>query len=424
MDTVYETLKDRIPALGAWSYIAIWAVSEMILRMKTHPENPGFAEIHFPHTSVPLFSQEEAANLEATWREQIPNLSLFDAEDKGQVGGGISFPPVAELAKTAGETVGSALANVDPESFSIDKKVHSGMSAIDSVEEQLIGLSKQYGLIALESTSPDPVVYPLAPLGVPAPLVIPVRTIVPVLNAVLEMIRIASTVFPVVSILGKPTTLIMTLMDLARGNLYHAIFSFIGFFGKYPMYAGIVLKILRDGYSLISPDLRGDIRELTYKSTKSFVVGFMMWLFATVAPGFVRKPVVEMLDKVRGIVEEWNTKMREAEAKGQALLGDKGTVTFPTIPPSLIPSIGDFYILQQYIHDPRMYCHPQLAPLLVQMRSIPPLALFFDLLNIPAPDTREYKNACAKVSAMSPAEAIQPVITLHDKVYPPIVGKN
>jgi hypothetical protein len=59
-------------------YIMIWSVTEMTQRMAQDEKNPRFVEICYPFTSVPLFSEEEAKNLEDVWRTNIKgNPDLF-----------------------------------------------------------------------------------------------------------------------------------------------------------------------------------------------------------------------------------------------------------------------------------------------------------------------------------------------------------
>jgi hypothetical protein len=129
-----------------------------------------------------------------------------------------------------------------------------------------------------------------------------------------------------------------------------------------------------------------------------------------ISPDIIRKPVVMLLDKVRMVAENWNDAMSKAEVKATAALKGVGYVELPKLPADKIPSIGDLYILQEYIHHPRFYCHPDVSPLIQQMRAIPPLALFFDLLNIPAPTSLEYQNKCAEVQAVPLENAFAPKI--------------
>lgn len=415
VQSLVTELHEKLPALSAWGYIAIWSFADMFQRMQTHPENPRFDEILFPHTRIPLFEAAQAKDLEKAWRSALQQQTTATAADK-QTGGAIPFPPTRADAQKAVKAVGSAtgalVQGVDPEAFSLDRQFKGVTGTLDALDEQITDLSKQYGLVALESVAPDPKF--VIPLPVPIPVIFPVRMILPILNVVLESLRVASTLFPVTEILGKPVTLLMGLLDLARGNVYHAMFTFIGFYGRYPMYAGILLKILRDAYVLIAPDIRDELREALFKSGKSFVTGFMIWLFAVVSPEIVRKPIVKVLDQVRQIAENWNDTMTKAEVQATARLRGFGRVELPKLPSTRIPSIGDLYILQSYIHHPRIYCHPSVSPLIQQMRSIPPLAVFFDLLNIPAPDSEAYRQACANVEAVPLAQSFAPKVVLTD----------
>jgi hypothetical protein len=350
MDDTFQELQENLPAVSAWTYVAIWAVADMIRRSHQNPSHPRFADITFPHTSVPLFTREQAQSLEEVWPKQV------------QTGGAL---------KEVGELMAGVLNN--PDTYSLDNKVNCISSSLQSMDEQLTEFSKQYGLVALESVAPDPKF--LLPLGpVPIPIVVPARIILPVFNAILEILRVSSTVFAPIDILGKPITLIMVFLDLARGNLYHAIFSFLGMWGKNAMVVGIGLKVIRDAYMLVSPDLRTQLNETLYKSGKSMAAGWIIWLFSVVAPDIVRKPLSSLLDQMRTLV--------------------------PNLPKSSpqIPSISDLYTIQQHLHNPRIYCNAEIAKLLTELHEIPPLALFFDLLSIPAVGTTAYMEACSTLA--------------------------
>ncbi len=390
-DPILQEIQENLPAVSAWTYIAIWAVAEMIRRSQQNPSHPRFVEITFPHTSVPLFTAEQAAKLEEVW----PRDSLA-----AQAGGGM---------KEVGAALSGVLAN--PETYSIDNKVSCLASSINSLDEQITEFSKQYGLVALESVAPDPKF--LLPLGpVPIPVVIPARLVLPVFNAILEILRVSTTMFPTFEILGKPITLMMVFLDLARGNLYHAIFSFLGMWGKHSMFVGIGLKVIRDAYMLVAPDLRTQLNDTLYKSGKSMAVGWIIWLFSVVAPEIVRRPLVSLLDKVKLLADQFNNQMVAAEVQATAALKGFGSVSLPKIPSSQIPTIADLYILQQYLHNPHVYCNAEVAPLLAELRAIPPLALFFDLLSIPAVGSTAYMEACAKLPPL--AKTLQPTVSLYD----------
>lgn len=438
IEPVLSEVQERLPALTAWSYIAIWAFSEMMQRMATHPDNPRFVDILFPHTRVPLFSASEAANLETKWRDSKDGLQAFldarpdnnseieenddtDEEDtvEGderkvvQHGGRLSFPPslkqMKKGSKKIGQALGTVFGNVDPELFSIDKQFKTVTGTLDAMDAEISELSKDYGLVALESVAPDPkFVIPLGP--VPIPVSIPIRTILPTVNLLLEALRVTSTFVPQIGFLGKPVTLALGLLDLARGNLYQAIFSFIGFFGSSAIYASMVLKVLRSMYELVSPDIRGELREVIFRSGKSFIAGFTIWIFSVFAPEVVRRPLNMLSDKVRLVGDTINTNLDIAEQKLVKSLGRFATVSLPRVPTEKIPDISDLYAIQELVKNPMFYCHPEVSPLIEEMRMIPPLALFFDLLNIPAASSAEYAEKCASVSTTPIAEQFAPKI--------------
>ena len=395
LDIVAE-IQQRLPAASTWTYIAIWGLSDMFHRMEQSPTNPQFEAILFPHTKVPLFTKEQAKKLEEAW----PKV--------GQQGG-FSIKDLSKGPKALGSTMATVFNN--PELASIDDKFAKITGSLDGWDDAITDAAKQYGLPALESVAPDPkFVIPLGPF--PLPVMLPVRLVLPTLNVILELVRIASTMLSPIEILGKPTTLLMVFLDLARGNLYHAVFTLLGMWGKYPMYSGIILKILRDAYMLIAPDIRSDLRSAIYRSGKSMVTGWVIWLFAIVAPEIVRKPIVALMDKVREIIETYNDAATKAEVKAMAALKGVGSVEIPKMPSGRIPTIGDLYILQEYVHNPNVYCHPDVAPILAELRGIPPMALFLDLFNLPAPGSREHTMGCAKIAGKSLAEQLAPKITL------------
>ncbi len=402
VESILAEIQDRLPATSSWIYIAIWGIMDMMHRMETQPDAPRFHEIRFPHTDIPLFTKEQARRLEEAW----PVRTM-------QAGG--AFPPTIQDLAAGPKALGAVMNGTinNPELYSLDAHFAKLTGSLDGLDEALTDAAKQYSLPALEAAAPDPKF--LIPLGpIPLPVIIPVRLVLPTLNAILELVRIASTLLPAIDILGKPTTLLMVFLDLARGNLYHAIFTMLGMWGKYPMYSGIVLKILRDAYMLIAPDIRSELRTAVYKSGKSMTIGWVIWLFGVVSPDIVRRPIVALLDKVRALIETYNAAATKAEVQATAALKGFGSVEIPKMPSSQIPTIGDMYILQEYVHNPNIYCNSEVAPLLEELRGIPPMALFLDLLSIPRAGSREFETACAKVAAVPLAQQLAPKVILEN----------
>jgi hypothetical protein len=194
----------------------------------------------------------------------------------------------------------------------------------------------------------------------------------------------------------------MVLLDIARGNLYHAIFTSFGLLGTMPMFLGIGLKIIRDAVMLVSPDIRKDLRDLLFKSSKSFVLGFMIWLFTTLSPDFVKAPISKLFDAVSLQLETINAQMDAAEM--QANMGPVSavaTIKLPRIPSDKIPDINNLYALREAVREPAIFCDPKISQLMTELRDVPPYALFFDLALIPKAGSPDYVKSCASFQGSS-----------------------
>jgi hypothetical protein len=415
-------------------YILIWSISEMDQRFKISPADPEFGKICYPFTKVPLFNKKEGENLADLWRKNIePNKGLFAAvpepRKKAQKGGKI--PTLSEMKQKSaqfGQAINFAVKALDPKLISPDYLFDYTTELFDNIDSGLHEASSTFGLIALESTTPDPTL--IIPTIPPVPVVVPSRTVLPVINAILESIRIWLGFVGMIDPLGLTViprcliTLIMVLMDIGRGNLYHAIFTSFGLIGSFPMFIGIGLKIVRDGLMLVSPDLRTELRYLLFKSSKSMVLGFAIWLFTTLSPQFVKAPLRALFDSVAVTIDNMNQQLELAEV--QANLSPAGvlaTIKLPRIPGDKIPDVDNLYALREAIREPMIYCDPKIADLMSELRGVPPYALFFDLALIPAPGTPQFIAMCAPFKGRTMSDnltaAAEPQIIPKQLALPP-----
>lgn len=408
-----DEIQENMSEMPMHLYILIWAVTDMTKRMRDNPKSPKFCEISYPFSPVPLFSKQEAVNLEKMWRENIEGKEIFT--NTPQQGGGMKLPSVGALKEKAaafGQDMNFALKALDPKKISPDYLYGYTTDLFDSVDSKLTQASGNFGVVALETTIPDPnLIIPTVP---PIPIPIPARSIFPMINALMETIRITAGVFQLMDPIGlmdplglaKNTrvlmTLLMVLLDLSRGNLYHAIFTSMGFMGSMPMFVGIGLKIMRDAIMLVSPDIRKEFRDLLFKGSKSFVVGYHIWLFTTLSPGFVKKPIATLFDAVSLQLETLNAQIDAAETTANmGPLSAVASIRLPRIPTDKIPDINNLYALREAIRLPQIYCDPKISSLMEELRAVPPYALFFDFALIPQPNNPEYTKTCAPLKGAS-----------------------
>jgi len=416
-------LEANLDELPMHLYILIWSISEMDQRFKASPTDPDFSKICYPFTKVPLFNKTEGANLADLWRKNIePNKGLFtvsheESRKRAQKGGKIpTFSEMKQKSAEFGQAINFAVKALDPKLISPDYLFDYTTELFDNIDAGLHEASSTFGLIALESTTPDPTL--IVPTIPPFPVVIPSRTVLPVINAILESIRIWLGLVGIIDPLGLTViprcmvTLIMVLMDIGRGNLYHAIFTSFGFIGSFPMFIGIGLKIIRDGLMLVSPDLRTELRYLLFKSSKSMVVGFAIWLFTTLSPQFVKAPLRALFDSVAVTIDNMNQELDMAETEANlSPAGRLATIKLPRIPGDKIPDVDNLYALREAIREPAIYCDPKIADLMSELRGVPPYALFFDLALIPAPGTPQFIEMCTPFKGRSMSDNLAALAT-------------
>jgi hypothetical protein len=406
-------LESNMAELPMHLYILIWSVSEMDQRFRDQPANPEFDKICYPFTGVPLFNKKEGNSLADLWRKNVePNKGLFNNPPqkkrvhKQSGGKPLTLSAMKDKAAQFGQAINFTFKALDPKLLSPDYLFDYTTELFDTVDAGLTDAASTFGLVALESTTPDPAfIIPTIP---PVPVIIPARTVLPVINAILEAIRIALSVAPYVDPLGIGSvvktlvTLIMVLMDLGRGNLYHAIFTSFGLFGTTPMFIGIALKIMRDAIMLVSPDIRTELRYVMFQSSKSMVLGFAIWLFSTLSPQFVKAPLRALFDSVAIQLDTINQQLNVAEAEANlSPAGTLATIKLPRIPGDKIPDINNLYALREAIREPAIFCDPKISDLMAELRGVPPYALFFDLAMLPAPGTANFAEQCAPYKGKS-----------------------
>jgi hypothetical protein len=412
-----KELESHMQEMPMHLYMLIWAISEMSQRFSKSPKEPAFVEICYPHTGVPLFSKEEASSLEDLWRKNICGKGDLFA----QKGGMASISELKKKMAAAGQTMEIALNGLDPKLISPDYLYGYTTEMFDSVDSKLAEASGTLGLVALETTMPDPQF--VIPAPTPIPVIFPGRAVLPLLNALLEAIRITiGIVFHIDPLgIGNMTrsilTLLMVCLDLGRGNLYHAIFTSFGFIGTTPMFVGIGLKIIRDAIMLVAPDLRTEMRDLLFESSKSFTLGFSIWLFTTLSPQFVKAPLRALFDTTSQTLQTINEQFETTEdALNKSPVAAIAHIKLPRIPTDKIPDINNLYSLREAVRVPALYCDPKIADLMNSLRNVPPYALFFDLARIPAPGTPEFAEKCVPFKGKTMSDNL--VSMAKPQIYP------
>jgi hypothetical protein len=327
------------------------------------------------------FSAEEAAKANGLIDSVKPIVSGLFSE-RTQKGGG---KDPEQLADQLLELAGSA---VDPEQISVDNLYFKMTDYLDKLDDQNRSIARQIGPVAFTSElKVDPFIpNPLQVIGIPPPkFQIPARSILPITNAVLEMFRLMVTLSPIqFPFIRNLLTITIAIFDVLRGEWKYGLFSLLGLLGNKPLLFGVFLKVLRDAWLLIEPGLAKQLRTNVFKASKSMVVGFWLWSFATFAPDYIRGPLEAGVGPFRQLVDTLNEQVTGFQEQANAAAEPLGIkVTFPTVPTDIVPSFADIQNLQTIVQQPEVYCSAPVKALLEPVKALPPLRFVLEMLNIP-----------------------------------------
>ena len=387
LETESHELPDRL-------YKGIEGVSSLFLAWKKSDGAPGWSQTLVDLDQKPLFTKEESSHIERSFDSLKP---LFFER---QQGGGL--PPI------------------DPKDISIDKLYHSIFDTLDKYDEQYREITDQLGIVkAIETTDKKGVVMlPFVP-PIPVPYYILGKAILPFLNAILEFLRLAvsNTLLDVPS-LRILLSIAIAFLDLLRGEWKNAVLSLFGVISASGATLGFVGKLVRNAWLLISPDLQKQLRDDIFKSSKSMMVGFLIWSFTVFSPDLLRFTVDQAFDKMRVLVEEFNQKSGDLEEKAQEVSSKMGLqVKFPKLPLDMIPSIDDIQTLQSLVQVPELYCSPEFQKIIAPLLLIPPLRLLLELLNIPTIE-EDIATTCKTVDTSSLSKSVADLATPQISIIP------
>jgi hypothetical protein len=341
----------------------------------------------------PLFTKKDASIVEGLFDDAEPVLDkmIYSKQHGGAV-------DITDTLRTLADNY------LKPEDISLDRTYRRFTDYIAKLDDQNRQLARQIGPVALISSLK---IDPSIPIPFPPyRLQMPANAILPLFNAIMEILRIIFTfAFPIDG-MRKLLTVFQTLLDVSRGEWKHGILTFIGFFGKMPLVIGIALKIVRDAWLLISPQIRDQLQDDIFRASKSFFAGFLLWIFATFSPDFIRAPFETALIPIRSIVNGINNTIDNLEIQAKTVARPmKLDVEFPRIPESSIPSFTDIQQIQRIIQQPEIFCNPTVRAALQPFIYIPPLRLALELMNIPV-DPEEQAAQCVNITTETLSESI------------------
>jgi hypothetical protein len=429
MQTSEELLEEAVellPFIGKWTSVAIPIVMEMSRRLHESPEEPHFCEIVLPGTKDPVFTEDQALELEDAFREVLAvdeELEMEEEEQeetRRQVGGGVVPPEMEVVAQQIGAMRRSFVSSLTPDSFSPDMWFGSFKNFLRNDLPKLKGMIEEMGeiggLTKYETVLSDIHLETLTAGFVP--IIIPAKTILPLLATFLEIIRFTVSLFPFVGTLSSlPFTLLLALVELGKGKLYESLITLFGLIGTNGIVLGILAKLLLSSIVLFQPAISNvpdDILDSGYKAGKATITSFFLQFLGIFSPDVIRLPLTTFTETMKQAARTFNQTVNSAVGSVASSTQGKVQLDAKTVDIHQIPSFMDILSVQRLLQNPAFLAYPGIMDLIEQIRMIPPLPFILDLLNIPRKTSPEFQEMVVAYPPGYAADYFTPRLKIKD----------
>jgi hypothetical protein len=209
---------------------------------------------------------------------------------------------------------------------------------------------------------------PLATDTILSKIKLPLRTIITMIYLGIDILRVSMTVSD--SERGrKLLSVLLSILELLRGQWKEAIFTFMGYFGTQPLFFGQVMKSYVMIFKMLSPEIQDSIIFGSLDAVKSLFIGTLLSIFQLTAPEELRRPMVESLDKIA--------------AKKAEMDGILEQVDLPPRPDYLVPSWQDLNNLQAVITDEDYLCSCEFQQIIENIAKPTIVRVVLQVLRIP-----------------------------------------
>ena len=338
---------------------------------KSHPsmkggQAPAKAAANAPSQNAPsqgTSSQNDP--LEPTFAEQA-NMSEEEVQSKME------------------QSTGTSSNGSNPETMTgLDNVYAKVMQRIGQVNSVVDGYASQYGVLKLEKQYdmdhdirlvPDPVILFLEPVTGPAASIflkkikVSFRTIVFIVYLVLDIARITAAVAGN-DYNRKVLSVMVSLLELLRGDWKKAILTFMGFYGMTPLLIGQIGKMFITLFRMLSPTLQDTFIYGAFDATKSFFIGLLLTIFQITAPEEVRAPLIGILEKIARKKAEIDGILIDADLSARA--------------DHFAPTFEDFNNIQTLMDDPEFICSTEYEKLIEIINTTSVINMILQILRIP-----------------------------------------
>jgi hypothetical protein len=400
-------------------YHSVDGILRVILTMMEHRDKEDWTSHMVDEQGNPLLTKEEQQQFMDVLKDHKDNIVSFFEKDKQE--GGDYVPDVSTLSGLSDDFLKKKTEQVtkmeeeSDDSVGMDDIYTKFVKRIRQVDSVVNDYASKYGVLKLEKEydlQPDIRIVPEAAAsaisqgvmalstsaGYPIPadttmyvlskIKIPFRTIVFSIYIILDIARM-SMAFAGRDTSRKILSVVLSLLELLRGDWKKAILTFMGYYGTTPLLYGQLGKVFLTAFRMFSPQLQDSFIFGSLDATKSFIIGLLLSIFQVTAPEEVRLPLIASLEKIA---------QKKAEMDG--LLQDANLSARPDY---LSPTFEDLNNIQAVMSDQAYLCSCEFGELVQSVNQSAIIRAVLQLLRIPV--TKEFiELKCGK-------EPCQPFVT-------------
>jgi hypothetical protein len=408
-----ELLNEHMPERLYKSTDGIMKIINAIIKTR----GDGWAVQVLNSNGNPLLTKEEQLKFTEAFQPYIESIIEFFGQDDDEMSGGQYKPDMGKLSgmssnflktKAAQATHSYPIPPFDPTKMTgIDDIYTKVINRIGNVNSTLNNYSSKYGILKLEKEHdlepdirvvPEPVAlavsdgiftlstaagFPILPnitLDVLSKFKVPFRTLVFLIYLSLDVARISMGLSgPAIG--RKILSIVVSILELLKGDWKKAVLTFIGYYGQTPMLIGQLLKVVLTMFRMLAPQIQHSIIFGSLDAVKSLIIGLLLSIFQVTAPEQVRLPLIGVLEKIAH---------KKAEMDGT--LEDIGLSARPDY---LSPTWDDLNNIQAVMSDEAYICSCEFRDLVKAVDNAAIIRIVLQILRIPVnQDMIEYK--CGK----------------------------
>lgn len=362
----------------------------------------------------PLLTPDEQIKFKNIFQPYVESIIDFFREDDNEFSGGAYNLDRTKLSGMSNDFIKTKIAQathtlptqpIDPtQMLGIDDIYSKIINRIGNINSTVNTFASKYGVLKLEKEHdleqnirvvPEPVAlsisdgvfalstsagFPIPPtitLDVLSKIKVPYRTIIFIIYLILDVARISIGITGP-SIGRKIMSILLSILELLKGDWKKSLFTIIGYYGTMPLLFGELSKVFITVFRMFSPQIQHSIIFGSLDATKSFIIGLLLSIFQVTAPEQVRLPLIGILEKIA-----------QHKAKMDGTLENIGLSSRPGY---LSPTWQDLNNIQAVMSDKAYICSCEFKDLVKIVNDSAIIRIILEILRIPVnEDMIEYQ---------------------------------